>query len=196
MICFSRLDNIAVLAALQAIQVSSQQQRSYIGAELPVPPPPLNSAPRFYTSDEKKASSAHHMSGSSSNYYPRGQLHSSGGILQQPQHVRTSSGGILMKRGTATPSVNFQENQYALSREHQSGEDAYPVRDLPTSSESSFCPIPPPPPPIITSLASLASIPSLLPPPGKLPAIYPPPAPSSSSTSGGGDQQSMSAEFP
>ena len=161
MICFSRLDNIAVLAALQAIQASSQQQRSYIGAELPVPPPPLNSAPRFYTSDEKKASSAHHMS-SSSNYYPRGQLHSSGGILHQPQHVRTSSGGILMKRGTATPSVNFQENQqssalqYALSREHPSGENVYPVRDLPTSSESSFCPIPPPPPPIITSLANLA----------------------------------------
>ena len=201
MICFSRLDNIAVLAALQAIQASSQQQRSYIGAELPVPPPPLNSAPRFYTSDEKKASSAHHMS-SSSNYYPRGQLHSSGGILHQPQHVRTSSGGILMKRGTATPSVNFQENQqssalqYALSREHPSGENVYPVRDLPTSSESSFCPIPPPPPPIVTSLANLTSIPSLHPPPGKLPAIYPPPAPSSSSTSGGGDQQSMSAEFP
>ena len=192
--CFSRLDNIAVLAALQAIQASSQQQRSYIGAELPIPPPPLNSAPRFNELEDKKAST------NAVSYYTRGQSSgNSGSILHQPQHVRTSSGGILMKRSAAMgPSVNFQEKQQGdySSMFNQPGiGDIFPVRDIPSSSGSSFCPVPPPPP-MATSLASLTSMPPILPPPGKLPTIYPPPPPSSSSTSGGGDQPSMGAEFP
>ena len=120
-----------------------------------------------------------------------------------------------MKRSAAAgPSVNFQEKQqsdyasmlsqvatplhYGLPSEtlHQAGAgEIFPVRDVPSSSGSSFCPVPPPPP-MATSLASLTAMPSILPPPGKLPTIYPPPPPSSSSTSGGGDQPSMGAEFP
>ena len=215
MICFSRLDNIAVLAALQAIQASSQQQRSYIGAEMPIPPPPLSTAPVFSELEDKKTSSTN-ISSSASTHYPRDQNSYGGGILHQPQHVRTSSGGILMKRSMAGPSVNFQENHhteasftganrmttqsnYQSEPHHQAGSgDIYPLRDVPSSSggnsASSFCPIPPPP--MTTSLATLTSMPSMLPPPGKLPTIYPPPPPSSSSTSGGGDQPSMSADFP
>jgi hypothetical protein len=190
-----------VLAAIQAIQASSQQHRSYIGAEMPIPPPPLNTAPRFSELEQKK-------------YYPRGQSTTNGSILQQAQHVRTSSGGILIKRSAAGPSVNFQEkentdhssasNQLSAlgpysssynSRYEYGAEEMFPVRDVPSSSGvnngSSFCPVPPPPP-----MATLTSMPSIVPPPGKLPTIYPPPPPSSSSTSGGGDQPSMSAEFP
>ena len=182
------------MAALQAIQASSQQQRSYIGAELPIPPPPLNSAPRFTELEDKRTSTnntSYHMRGQSSG--------SSGGILHQPQHVRTSSGGILMKRSAVMgPSVNFQEKQSGdyTSMFNQAGAgEMFPVRDIPSSSGSSFCPVPPPPP-MATTLASLTSMPSILPPPGKLPTIYPPPPPSSSSTSGGGDQPSMGTEFP
>ena len=194
MFCFSRLDNIAVLAALQAIQASSQQQRSYIGAELPIPPPPLNSAPRFNELEDKKAST------NSASYFTRGQIAANiGSILHQPQHVRTSSGGILMKRSAAMgPSVNFQEKQqsdYSSILNQAGAGEMFPVRDIPSSSGSSIYPVPPPPP-MATSLASLTSMPSILPPPGKLPTIYPPPPPSSSSTSGGGDQPSMGTEFP
>ena len=160
MICFSRLDNIAVLAALQAIQASSQQHRSYIGAEMPIPPPPLNTAPRFSELEQKKTSSSY--SSSVPAYYPRGQSTTSGGILHQPQHVRTSSGGILMKRSAAGPSVNFQEKEntdhssasnqlsalgpYASSynsRYDCGADEMFPVRDVPLSSGvnngSSFC---------------------------------------------------------